>query len=70
VVRILLFLLLAYFVVRVLRNVFRAMMSSGEQRGGYVRDDQSGHSKPKQEYKNVTDAEFEDLPGKKEDGSS
>jgi len=69
-VRILLFLLLAYFVVRVLRKAFRAIMSSREQQGGYVRDHQPGHSTPKQEYKDVTDAEFEDLPGKKEDGSS
>ena len=68
--RVLLYIILAYFVWRMLRNVFRLMMSSREQQGGYVRDTQPGGSKPKQEYKNVTDAEFEDLPKRKEDGST
>jgi len=67
--RMLLYILLGYFIWRVVRNVFQSMMSSKE-RGGYVRNPQPGASKPKQEYENVTDAEFEDLPGKKKDGSS
>ena len=67
--RILLYILLAYFLWRVVRSIFRSMISSREG-GGYVRNAQPGGSKPKQEYKNVTDAEFEDLPGKKKDGSS
>ena len=66
-VRILLLLLLAYFIWRILRNAFAAIMSS-KGRGGYVRG--KGDAQPKQEYKNVKDAEFEDLPGKKEDGTS
>ena len=67
--RVLLYILLAYFIWRVVRTVLRSIMSSREG-GGYVRDTQPGASRPKQEYKNVTDAEFEDLPGKQKDGSS
>lgn len=66
-IRLILFVLLAYLVWRVLESVLKLTGRQNPQRGDIRGGSRPAKTPPKQPFQDIRDAEFEDLTPKKED---
>jgi len=69
--RLILFVALAYFVWRIVESVLRISAKQDPQQGGSRRSSNTSQKAPAPPFRDIRDAEFEDItPAKKGDDSS
>jgi hypothetical protein len=68
--RLILLFLLGYVIWKIVQVAIRVMTTVRPSDTGRVRDEGGHQPKQKQEYTNVTDAKFEDIPKSREEDNS